>query len=191
MAQVVFQRGSISVPAVSASESIQLGLVTNQAEFIKQVSGNTDNLCVEQRVRSAEGLDAELVELPLAALLRPLVAEHRAGVEPLLEWLGLVDLVLEVGPDHGRGAFRTKTVGLGPALEREHSLFHNVRRLTDVVEKDLHVLENGESNLGVSVPGEDLARFVFDCSPGSDLFRKDIVNAGGGPKFHGTLVPWG
>ena len=37
-----------------------------------------------ERLGGADQLDVDLVELAVAALLRPLVAEHRAGVEYLL-----------------------------------------------------------------------------------------------------------
>ena len=50
---------------------------TDQAELAPQRAHHQDHLGVDVRAGKAERLDVELVELAVAALLRPLVAEHR------------------------------------------------------------------------------------------------------------------
>ncbi len=74
----------------------------------------------------ADQLDVDLVELAVAALLRPLVAEHRAGVENLLRQ-GLRQAVGDQRAADAGGAFRPQRDGITAAiLERVHLLRHDI-----------------------------------------------------------------
>ena len=65
-----------------------------EAQALVEAHEHDDALGVRRRVRSAQPLDANLVELAQASLLRALAAEHRLGVVQL----------------HGSGALRHQVV---------------------------------------------------------------------------------
>ena len=55
-----------------------------------------DDFSILRRFRRAEGFDADLVELPEPSLLRPLVSEHRPGIEELLRRGKGMQIVLHI-----------------------------------------------------------------------------------------------
>ena len=75
------------------------------AERLQDVPAAGDHLGIGQRLGRADHLDVDLVELPVAALLRPLVAEHRAGIEHLLRQR-LGQPVADQGAADAGGGFR-------------------------------------------------------------------------------------
>src|SRR5436189_134835 len=58
--------------ADGAADRVHLGLHAGDADLLEEPEREQDGLRVQQRIGRAERLDAELVELPQAALLRPL-----------------------------------------------------------------------------------------------------------------------
>jgi len=71
---------------------------------ISRISASRTGLLAAGRGR-AEDLRADLVKLPVAALLRALAAELRANVIELLQLAGLAEFVLDVGADDAGGVF--------------------------------------------------------------------------------------
>ena len=84
-AEVAHQRVAVGSAALLVAERVdfQHGLA-GDAERLQDIPAAGDHLGVGQRLGRADQLDVDLVELAVAALLRPLVAEHRAGAEHLL-----------------------------------------------------------------------------------------------------------
>ena len=64
---------------VRVADRVDLQLDAVEPERVPQPREHHDLLGVDVRAREAERLDVELVELPVAALLRALVAEHRSA----------------------------------------------------------------------------------------------------------------
>ena len=106
----------------------------------------------------AERLHVELMELPVAARLRPLVAEHRAH-RVQLDGLGLhVEAVLDVRAQLGGRRLRTKGERIAPAiLEGVHLLLHDVGDLADPAREELRALEDRQTDLAIAVRLEDPA----------------------------------
>src|SRR6185369_6214996 len=73
---------AVAVAIVAVPHRIEPDLETTRArgrnpERLEERGREVDHLGVEPRVEATQELDVELRELPLAPLLRPLVAEHR------------------------------------------------------------------------------------------------------------------
>ena len=79
-----------------------------------------DVLGIDVRAGEAERLDADLVKLPVASLLRSLVAEHRARVVQALR-PAVEQIVLERGAHAGGRAFRAQRQAL--AVERSTKVY--------------------------------------------------------------------
>src|SRR5260370_5095107 len=74
-----------------------------QREVVHQVVDHDHQLGIAGRVGPPENLDAELIELAIASLLRAFVAQHRAGIEIALIRGAAVDPGLDIGaPDSWR-----------------------------------------------------------------------------------------
>jgi hypothetical protein len=74
------QRGAVRAALVRLAEAVDLEAnvaALDQAEVLPERAAHQDLLGVDVRAGVAERLDVDLVELAVAALLRPLVAEHR------------------------------------------------------------------------------------------------------------------
>ena len=77
------QRVDVAGPVGRLAERVEQQRDLAQAERLEEAPAEGDDLDVEVRVVDAEHLDADLVELPVAAALRLLVAEVGAGVPRL------------------------------------------------------------------------------------------------------------
>src|ERR1700745_2148540 len=58
--------------------------------------------------RWSKDFGANLIELPVAALLRTLTAKLRPNVIKLLQLAGITHLVFDIGPHHAGGIFRSQ-----------------------------------------------------------------------------------
>ncbi len=131
-AQPLAQPGAVVGAVLGVAERGQVQHRLRQAERAVRLVGEGDELGVERRVVGAERLGADLGELPLAAGLRLLVAEHRPGVPELHRQRAALEAGVERRPDRAHGA-------LGPQRERalaavgegEHLLAHDVGGLAD------------------------------------------------------------
>src|SRR3546814_12115847 len=80
--EILDQSHPIAVPALGVAERVQFKhRVSEHAERIQHTRTAGDHLDIRLRLRRAHQFDADLVELPEAAFLRPLMTEHRPGVE--------------------------------------------------------------------------------------------------------------
>ena len=122
-----------------------------------------DQLDVDHRRVRSDRLGADLEELAVAAGLRALVAEERAGV-PELHRLGQgVHPVLDVGAADRRGPLGPKRQRPSPlVLEAEHLLLDDVGGLPDSAAEQLGVLERGGLDSRVPRGLEDPPRRVLD-----------------------------
>jgi len=78
------QLAPIAHPVVVGSQGVDLQLQTVHPQIRQQVPGHGNRFGIAGGVRHSQQLHANLVELALAALLGPLVAEHRPAIpEPL------------------------------------------------------------------------------------------------------------
>ncbi len=188
---VVDQHLAIDAAALGIAERIDLEHAAfEDAETIEDVSGHRDHLDVGGRLGRAQHLEVDLMELTLAALLRPLVAKHRAGGEELQRQLLAEFAVGHEGPADARRArrvFRPQGERFTAAiLECVHLLGHDVGRLADAARKKLGELEDRRRHLAIAVEARHVARRVDDMGEAPILVGKKIVRAAHGLHFaHG------
>ncbi len=116
-------------------------------------------------------------ELAEAALLRPLVAEHRTAREKLKRQV-LREPVGEHGTDDAGGIFRPQRDLLAAAVgEGVHFLGDDVGRLADGPREHLGKLEDRRRDLLIPVALGDAARRVNDSAMSTLLFRQEILGA--------------
>ena len=77
------QHVAIGLPALAVAQRVELehGVPAARPARSRMCGAQRDDLDVGHGLGRADQLDADLVELAQAALLRPLVAEHRPGIE--------------------------------------------------------------------------------------------------------------
>ena len=123
-----------------------------EAERAPQPREHHDLLGVDVGAGEAERLDVELVELPVAALLRPLVAEHRAaGPHALRPLVG--ERVLDRGADDAGGRLGTQRQALAVqlVLERVHLVLDDVGRVADAAHEQRRRLDDRHAQVAVAV----------------------------------------
>ena len=126
LAQEVLQGRAVDGAAVLVAERVEQQRELGEAEGLVGVVGDRDRLGVDRRVLGADRLQVELVELPVPARLRPLVAERGAAGEHLHRERAPVQVVLKDGADHAGGELRAQrdvaaaAVGEGVHLLADH-----------------------------------------------------------------------
>ena len=126
-------------------------------------AADRDHLDVGARLGRAQHLEVDLVELALAALLRPLVAEHRAGGEELERQLLRQLAVGDEGAADAGGVFRPQRERFAAAIgEGVHLLGDDVGGLADAAREQLGELEDRRRHLAIAVEARHVARRVDD-----------------------------
>ncbi len=74
------ERLAVGQPLGWLAQAVDLELDAGETQLCPEVAGQHDEFGVHIGTGEAQGLGAELVELPVAAPLRPLVTEHRPHV---------------------------------------------------------------------------------------------------------------
>ena len=149
------QRLDVAGAVVGLAERVEQQRHLAQAEPAVELPAERDHLDVEVRVVGAEHLDADLVELAVAAALRLLVPELRPGVPDLPRRRRPV---LHERPAHAGGQLgpqRDVTAAL--VDEVVHLLRHHVGGVADALEH-AEVLEQRRDHLPVAGRLDDVAR---------------------------------
>ena len=139
-AAVVAQRGDLQPEPV-------------QAQRAEPGVGDGDHLGVQRGVVDADRLDADLLQLAVAAGLRPLVAEERARVTQLDRQRAAVQAVFDHRAHHPGGALRPQRHRAVAAVgEGVHLLGHHVGGFADAAGEQRGVLEDGQLDVAVAGP---------------------------------------
>ena len=118
----------------------------------QQIARQGQHLGVNFRPRRAERLDAYLMELPVAALLRPLVAEDRAEVIELEHPALRQQIMLDDRAHRRRGALRAQREQItAAALEGIHLLGDDIGLFSDPAREQIRCFEDRRANLAVAV----------------------------------------
>ena len=128
--------------AGGVADAVEQQRQVGQTSALQQIPAELDDLGVYGRVAVADGLGPELVQLPVAACLGPVVPIHGADVvEP--DRLGpVVHPVLEVGAaDRGRALGTQGQEVAAPVLEGVGLLLDYVGGLSDTPDEQPSVLE--------------------------------------------------
>ena len=112
------------------------------------------------------------MELPVAALLRPLVAEHRAHRVQLGRRQRVLEAVLDEGAHHARRRFRPQRDALAALVgEAVHLLLDDVGGFAGALGEQLLALDDRRADLDVAVALAQRARDALDVLPLLDLAR--------------------
>ena len=167
------QRGDVARPVRRLAERVEQHRDLAQAEGAVELPAEGDDLDVEVGVVGAEHLDADLVELAVAATLRLLVAELRPGVPHLP---GDLRAMLDEGPAHRRRQLRPQ--GDVPAAlvdEVVHLLGDHLGGVTDALE-DAEILEQRRDDLAVAGGLDHVGEHRHEPSPARRLRRQDVAH---------------
>ena len=126
----------------------------------------------------ADRLDVELPELAVAAGLRAVVAEHRAGLGQLHRLRPGLHPVLDVGADDAGGrlrAERPRLALLGPRREPEELLLDDVGDLADAALEDVGQLEQRRLDPAVAVARGEVGGQALEPRPGRGLGRQQVA----------------
>ena len=152
------RRGSRGSPSVLSSSTTRSAMPSALQDALPE----RDDLDIGLRLRHPEQLDADLVELAEAALLRPLVAEHRAAVEEF-QRRRLGQPVRQHRAHDPGGVLRPQRHLFAAAIgEGVHLLRHDVGVLADRPREDFGELEDRRRDLGKAVKRRRLARGLAD-----------------------------
>ena len=147
-----------------------------------------EQLGVRFWARRAEKLRAQLVELPVAPLLWPLVAKHRPQVVPARDRIVGARVVLDVG------AHRTRSP-LGPQRQRHtvavredvHLLADHVGLLADGAREERRLLDERSAHLAVAVQPEHAPSGGLDALEAPRLRGQEVVHTFDGAQgVHGA-----
>jgi hypothetical protein len=176
--QRLLQRRDVGRPAALVADGVQHQLAARHAARVEEGERKLDHLGVDRRAREAEGLDVDLVELPVAALLRPLAPEHRPDRVDAERRVGVHQVVLDHrAHDAGRGLGPEGQRAAVAVVEGVHLLRDDVGVGADAAREELGLLEDGRSQLAIAVAREELARRRLDAVPGRNLLRQHVLRA--------------
>ena len=165
-------------PAHRIADAVQPDLHLGKAQRLYQPDGQAEDFDIGRRSRRAQHLRSELVVHAKAALLRPVIAEHRGDVVEAHRLRQRAHAVLEVGAHDACGSFRTQREAPPAAVgEGVHLFLDDVRRLAGGTLKDLGVLHDRRADLPVSVAGGKFSDQRLQRLPLRRVVGKDVVNS--------------
>src|SRR4051794_2936346 len=124
------------------------------------------------------------MKLTVATALRLLGPKHGADVVPARHRLLSLHAVRQIGARSTGRALRTEYVGIAAALDLEHLLFDDFRRLAGGTHEQVLVLEDRRANLGEPRQVHGSAEGLLDALPASDLVGEDVVRPLDGAELH-------
>ncbi len=181
--EVVDQPLAVGAPALGVAQRVQLeGHLGAKAQRLEDAPADRDHLDVGLGLGRAQHLDVDLVELAQPALLRPLVAEHRAAHEQA-DRQALAERARDQRPrDPGRELGPERDPLAAPILEGVHLLGDDVRGLAERAREHLGELEHRRRDLGIAVARRDLAAGLDDLAMAQRIVADDVVGAADGAK---------
>jgi len=176
--QVLGQQGPVCGPVGRSPQGRQLQPVPGQSQPAVALVGNRDHLGVECRIIDADGLDADLLKLPITPLLRLLVPEEGAGIAQLHRQLAAIQPMLEHGAHDPGGPLRAQRhTPLPPVGEGVHLLGHDIGGLAHSPGEQCRVLEHGQLDVSIARQRRRVGKSVPDPGEVSRSRRVVIRNA--------------
>src|SRR5439155_25158185 len=151
--EIRHQQGDVGGPGSRIADRVDVQLeALPEPQRSEEVEEHGDDLGIERRVWLAEGLDIELMELPVPPRLRTLVPEHRPHRVDLDRLGPDVEPVLDVGPhERGRRLWTERQRLAATVIEGVHLLRDDVGLVADAPREQLRPLEERHPDLLVAV----------------------------------------
>lgn len=173
--EIGHQLTAISGALVALAEAVDLQPQVAEPQGVPQTPGQQYDLLIDVRPREPEDLDADLMKLAVAALLRTLVPKHGAVV-PEAPRRG-EQTVLNGRTHATRGALGAQAEAVAVAVgEAVHLLLDDVGNRADGTFEQVRHLHQGRADLLVTIAFEDGPGAVFQGLPKGDPFREDVVH---------------
>ena len=157
-----------------------------------EAQGHLDQLGVDRRTRVADHLHVELAELAVAAGLRAVVAEHRAGHREAHGLRPRLHAVLDVGAhDAGRrlGPERPGLRLVAARGEPEELLLHDVGHVADAALEHGRLLEQRRLDRPEAIAAREVRRDPLEGERARPVGRQDVARAPWGAEGgHGRRV---
>ncbi len=175
--QVLDQPLAIAGARLTNAQRIELKRDAVQAEGAPQPCAHREMLGVDVRSGKTERLHSDLVELPVAALLRTLVAEHRSPVPQSLR-----SPVEQAVFDH-----RAHASGRGLGAQREalavelvdegiHLLLDDIGGRADRAHEQLGLFHDRGADGTVAIGTQPVTHRVLEKLPQVGFLRQDVVH---------------
>ena len=175
------QRSPVRAALVGLAEAVDLEanvVADDEAEVLEQRATHEDLLGIDVGAGVAHRLGADLVELAVAALLRPLVAKHRPDVEQALAAVAQ-ERVLGHRTHDARGVLRAQgqAVAVHRVLERVHLLLDDVGHCAQAAHEQRGRLDDGRADVDVAVAAHQRANLALEPLPARRFRRQDVVHS--------------
>ena len=154
LGQVLDQRGDVRRAARGIADRIEVQLDVLDARLAHEAQRELDQLGVDRRPGIADRLDIPLVELAVAAGLRPVVAEHRPESRQPNRLRQRMHAVFDEGAADARRRLGSECPAILVRAWRadpEELLLDDVRHLADAALEDCRVLEHRRLDRPVAV----------------------------------------
>ena len=178
--QVLQQPLAIGAAALRRAEGVDLQLQAVDPQAPPQPRAEGDELRIHIRAWPADRFHVHLPELPVAAGLRRLVAEHRPQTPQLVALAAQQAVGNQRAHDAGGGLGAQREAVATAVGEGIHLLADHVGVLADGALEELGVFHHRHANLFVAVRAEQLARARFEVLPGADLGGQHVVHSADG-----------
>src|SRR5204862_8063962 len=175
---IIDQRAPVARAALGIAKCVDVERhPVSDAERLQDAVPERDDLDIGLRLRDAQQLDADLMKLAETPLLRPLIAEHRAGIAKF-DRRRLRQPVRQDRANDPGGVLRPQCDLFAAAIvEGVHLLRDNVGVLADRPRKDLGKFENRRRDLGKPVKPRLLARGIADPAMAAHRLGQEILRA--------------
>ncbi len=153
-------------------------------EDLPQPRQHDDQFGIDIRTGEADRLDVDLVELPVAPALRPLVAEHRTH-RPYAPRRVVGEVVFDDRTNHAGGELGAQGQALAVelVLEGVHLLLDDVGDLANAAHEELRVFDDRRADLLVAVTAQPVGDARFEPLPQWRIGRQQVVHAAHAGKF--------
>ena len=184
--EVLDELAAIARALIQRSDRVHLQAYAFKTQLFPERGGHDDDFRIDVRPREPQRLDAELVELAVAAFLRALVAVHRARVPEAHR--AVVDEAVLDGRAHrgsrGLGAQR-ELLAVQLVGEGVHLLLDDVGDLADRAAKQTRVLEQRRADVAVAVADRPVTNDYFEGKPALRRVGQNVVHATDGLEGRG------
>src|ERR1019366_7606458 len=167
--EIADERVAVAAPLFGLAEAVELEadvLVFDETELAPERSAHEDELGVDVRAGKAHRFGADLVELPRAALLRPLVAKHGADVEKAFAAIAQERMLGHSADDSGRrlGPER-QAIAVHRVFEGIHLLLDDVGHFAEAANEERRRLHDRRAHAGVAIASHQGAQLVLEPLP--------------------------
>ena len=179
--EIADQGGAIGRAALAIAQRVELEHRTiEEAEVAQDRRPAGDDLHIAGRPRHAEELEADLMELALAALLRTLIAEHRTGVE-IFQRQMLAEAAGDEGAGHAGRVLGPERQLLATLVgEGVHLLRDDVGGIAQGALEDLREFEDRGRHLEIAISFRRRARGLDHAPVTAHVFRQEVMCAPNG-----------